>query len=71
MKPKYQIGDIVVFTIFLDSKKTKQVGRVEFINKSKLPILGQHSYDILVDDFNHEGRCMCGQIPEGKIRRKN
>lgn len=71
MKPKYQIGEIVSFTIFLDNRKVKYIGKIEFINKPKLPILGKHTYDILVEDFNHKGRCMCGQIPEGKIRRKD
>lgn len=71
MKPKYQIGDIVYFTIFLNNRKVKHIGKIEFINKSKLPILGKHTYDILVEDFNHKGRCMCGRIPEGKIRRKD
>lgn len=70
-KPKYKVGDEVLFEITYNDEKLTLEGKVEiidsygtFFDKSDV------SYDIMVEDFDNKGKCLCKHIPEKFVHLK-
>ena len=70
-KPKYKIGEEVLFEITYNDKKLELKGIIEiidsygtFFDKSDV------SYDIMVENFDNKGRCLCKHIPEKLVHLK-
>lgn len=69
-RPKYQVGDKVSFEMSYDNKKFNLEGVIEIVDAFGTYFYKDGpSYDIMVDDFNNKGRCLCKHIPEKIVKK--